>query len=422
MKVTHMKHKLLKISIIQILLTLAINSSYSQLYDGWRGVSRSGIYNEAGLLKSWPSSGPAVLWETEDAGTGFSSPTVTDDAVYITGKKGENDVLTAYSQDGKKKWETAYGKASDSNYPDSRCTPVVSGDRIFVVSGQGDMVCITRDGKISWSINYFDKYKAPHPRFGISESPIVADNKVIGIPGGNSAAAVAFNVESGKVIWETPSVNEETQYVNPLVIDYNGQKLLITVTTASILGINVNDGKLQWKINYESMNDQQGGRRNHTNTPVFGDGHLLVANGYSQVAVKLKINQNGPPVIVWRNKDLTPHVGGSVLLGNLIFSSTHDTNSTGRWICVDWITGKTLWINDWHNKGPIISADGLLYIIEEKSGNVGLVKPSAEKLDVVSTFRIRNGSGPYWAHPAINNKRLFLRHGEYLAAYSLKSN
>lgn len=338
------------------------------------------------------------------------------------GRERENDVLTAYTLEGKKRWEAVYGKASNSNYPDSRSTPVVSGNKIFVVSGQGDMVCISREGKIIWSVNYFDKYKASHPRFGISESPVVIDNKVIGIPGGNIVAAAAFNTENGNVIWETPHVNEGTQYVNPLVIDNNGQKVIVTVTTGSVLGINASDGKLLWKVNYEGMNDQQGGRRNHTNTPIFRDGHLLVANGYAQVAVKLKINPNGPPAIVWKNKDLTPHVGGAVLLGNLIFSSTHDTNSTGKWICVDWTTGKTLWINNWHNKGPIISAEGMLYIIEEKSGNVGLVKPSAEKLDVISTFRVTKGSGPYWAHPVINNKRLFIRHGDYLGVFSLKTN
>ena len=93
----------------------------------------------------------------------------------------------------------------------------------------------------------------------------------------------------------------------------------------------------------------------------------------------------------------------------------------GRWICVDWNTGKTLWINDWHNKGSVISADGMLYIYEERSGNVGLVRPSKEKLDVVSQFRITKGSGPHWAHPVINGGRLFIRHGEYLGVYSLKT-
>jgi hypothetical protein len=93
----------------------------------------------------------------------------------------------------------------------------------------------------------------------------------------------------------------------------------------------------------------------------------------------------------------------------------------GRWICVDWNTGRTLWINDWNNKGSVISADGMLYIFEERRGNVGLVKPSGEKLDVVSEFNISKGTGPYWAHPVINRGKLYIRHGEYLAVYSLRS-
>jgi outer membrane protein assembly factor BamB len=156
--------------------------------------------------------------------------TVTEDAVYITGKKGDKDVLTSYSQDGKKNWEVAYGNISRSNYPESRCTPTYSNGKLFLVSGQGDMVCIGKDGKIIWSLNYFQKYNAEVPMFGISESPLVVDDKVIGTPGGNKAAVVAFNVDNGKVVWESPSVNQGTNYVNPLLIESNGIKTIVTHT------------------------------------------------------------------------------------------------------------------------------------------------------------------------------------------------
>lgn len=59
-----------------------------QLYE-WRGPGRTGIYNESGLLKKWPDGGPKLLWESVGMGYGFSSPTVTNDAVYITGRKGK---------------------------------------------------------------------------------------------------------------------------------------------------------------------------------------------------------------------------------------------------------------------------------------------------------------------------------------------
>ena len=114
---------------------------------GWGPSARASIRRQ-GCLKSWPSSGPVLLWETTDIGTGYSSVTSTDDAVYITGRRGVNDVLSAFSQDGRKKWEVIYGRASDSNYPDSRGTATVSNDRIFLVSGMGDLVCISKEGKI----------------------------------------------------------------------------------------------------------------------------------------------------------------------------------------------------------------------------------------------------------------------------------
>ena len=59
--------------------------------------------------------------------------------------RGENDVLTSFSQDGRKKWDVIYGKASDSNYPDSRGTATVANGRIFLVSGMGDLVCIGKE-------------------------------------------------------------------------------------------------------------------------------------------------------------------------------------------------------------------------------------------------------------------------------------
>ncbi len=411
-----------RIILITGILILSIQYADSQSQKGWRGPGRTGIYNESSLLKSWPEKGPSLMWESNEAGTGYSSATVTDDAVYITGRKGDNDVLTAFNPDGSKKWEVAYGKASETgSYPDSRSTPTYFDKNIFVVSGHGDMVCVGTDGKIKWSVNYFQKYNSPDPRFGISESPLVTGNKVIGTPGGNKAAMVAFNIANGNVVWETPALNEGTQYVNPLLIEKDGKSIIVTHTAKQIIGVNPNDGKLEWKFDYDAVNPEKDGR-NHINTPIYRDGFLFAGNGYGQTGAKIKINWDGSnPTLVWTNPEINPHVGGMVLIGNYIYSSTHDTNSKGRWICVDWTTGKTMWTTSWYNKGAIISADGMLYIYEEKTGHVGLVKPSSEKLDVVSKFQVTKGSGPYWSHPVIDKGRLFVRHGEYLGVYSIKA-
>jgi len=271
-------------------------------------------------------------------------------------------------------------------------------------------------------VNYFQKYNASEPLNGISESPLVVDNKVIGTPGGNMTSMVAFNVENGKVVWEAPPVNELTNYVNPLLIRNGNIKTIVTWTAHHLIAVNAVNGKLLWKIHCEALNTEQLERRNRINTPVYHEGHILAAQGYDQVAIKVKINPDGSdPVIVWKNTDFDPHTGGMVLVGNYIFSSNHETNSKGKWICVDWTTGKTMWKADWYNKGAIISADGMLYILEEKSGHVGLLKANSQKFDLVSSFQITKGEGTYFSHPSINKGRLFLRHGDYLAVYSIKA-
>jgi outer membrane protein assembly factor BamB len=417
-----MKSRLIKSLIVSILITVTFNASYGQQY-GFRGPARTGIYNETGLMKTWPESGPVLLWEATGIGPGYSSATVTDDAVYITGLKGDKDLLTAFTQTGKKKWDVEYGKMSTaSNSPESRCTPTFANGKIYIVSGQGDLACVDKNGKIIWTVNYFQKYEAPVPRFGISLSPLVVDNKVIATPGGSKAAMVAFNTENGNVVWETAPLNENTNYINPLLIEIGGKKIIVTHTDSYIIGVNSADGKLLWKFNFGSVNPDQRGGKNYINTPIYRDGFLFAANGYKQVSAKIKINTDGSdPTLVWKNADITPHVGGMVLIGNYIYGSTHDTNSKGRWLCVDWTTGETKWIYDWFNKGAIISAEGLLYIIEEKTGHVGLVKPGSEKFDLVSSFQFTKGDGPYWAHPVIDKGRLFVRHGDYMAVYSIKA-
>ncbi len=416
-----MNHPIIKFTLISLIILISLNDSFAQQY-GWRGPDRSGIYKETGLMKSWPESGPALIWEATGIGKGYSSVTVTKDAVYITGLKGTQDVLTAFSQTGKKLWEIPYGNmTSGVSMPETRCTATYFDGKLFVISGQGVLSCVSKEGKIMWSVDYYKKYEVKMPRFGVSESPLVVDNKVIATPGGSIAAMAAFDVNTGKVLWESAPLNDGTQYTNPLLVIENGKKIIITHSETYILAINANDGKLIWKFDFGSVNADKKGGKNYINTPIYRDGSVFAANGYRQTSAKIKVTFDGKePSLVWTNPEINPHVGGMVLVGDYIYSSTHDSNSSGRWICVDWKTGKTMWATEWKNKGSVIYADGMLYMYEEKFGNIALVKPSGEKLDIVSSFQVQQGDGPYWSHPVIDNGRLFLRHGDYMAVYNIK--
>ena len=401
-------------------ITLQTNVN-CQLYE-WRGPGRTGIYNETGLLKKWPDGGPKLLWEADKMGDGYSSATVTDDAVYITGRRDSSDILTALTLDGKRKWETVYGKAWMANHTGSRCIPTYYNGNLFLISGSGDIVCIGSDGKIKWSKNHYKLYDGKPLMFGISESPLIVDNMVIVSPGGKKASMVAFSIIDGKVMWETEPLNEEPQYINPKLIEYAGKKMIVTVMGQDIFAVNAKDGKIIWKVDYAAVNAATGRvMKNHAITPIFRDGCILIANGYNWVALKLKLAADGNSVeTIWENRSFDPQHGGVVLLGNYIFGSTHMAKPVDNWICVDWNTGKTLWTSKWYVRGSIISADGMLYLSEEKSGHIALVKPDPTKLDIVSEFQITKGEGPFWAHPVISKGKLYVRHGDVLMVYQIK--
>ena len=416
-----MRLKVLKLSLSLLIITCFISQAECQLID-WRGPDRTGVYNETGLLQKWPENGPELLWFVEDIGFGYSSPTITNDAIYITGRKNKDDFLSAYTLEGKNKCDLIYGKAWTRNHQGTRCTPTFVDGNIFLISGSGDIVCVNSNGEINWSKNHYEEYESSPQMFGISESPLYVDNKIITSPGGNKASLVAYNAENGTVEWEAESLNEGPQYVNPLLVKIGGEKIIVTNTSSFIIGVDSENGNILWKVNYNELNAAEGrSRRNHTTTPLFKDGKILIANGYNFVAVQLELSNDGSKVEVgWLNRDIDPHHGGLVLHGDYVYGSNYLNNAMGDWICVDWNTGETQWTERWYNKGSIISADGMLYIYEEKSGNLALVKPNPDKLDIVSEFKINKGEGPYWSHPVIDDGKLYVRHGEVLMVYAIK--
>jgi outer membrane protein assembly factor BamB len=403
---------------IILLMSLPLSA---QIYD-WRGPNRTGVYSETGLLKVWPENGPELIWEYGESGFGYGSPTITEDRVYITGRIGEDDVLTALTLDGKKIWSSVYGKAWVLNHNGTRGIPTIVNNRIYLVSGSGDIVCLDTDGKIVWEKNHFELYDSKPLMFGISESPVYVDGKIIVSPGGKKASLVAFNAENGDLVWESEALGKGPQYVNPLLIEHNNRKIIVTVLDPDLVGVDVTNGKILFKENYDLHHRAPGGRmsKNHAVTPLYRDGKLVVANGYDYVGLQFKISDDASKLdLVWKNPDLEPHHGGMVLVGDYIYTSDHMSNAMGSWLCVDWNTGETKWKERWITKGPIISADNMLYLYEEKSGNVALANVNPEKLDIVSTFQITKGEGPNWAHPVIDDGRLYIRHGEFLMVYNI---
>ena len=395
----------------------------------WREENRTGVSAETGLLTSWPDEGPGLIWMNTELPKGHSSVTLGNNTIYTTGFDGESDVLIALDTYGKIKWQTPYGRPWNESNPESRCTPTVEGDRVYVSSGFGDLASIDgTSGEIIWSLKASEIYKGTYGQWGIADSPIIDGQKMYFSPGGPETMTIALDKTTGELIWKSESINSNPGYVSPILIEYAGKKMIVNVSLTYIYAIDASNGALLWKIKHEDAVDHSGYLARWPGlpfikcvTPLYHEGKIYVTGGYDTGAAMLSLTEDGNNITVdWADKVLDVHHGGVVLLDGYIYGANWLSNGDGNWCCIEWDSGKKMWEEHWNNKGSIISAEGLLYIYDERHGNVGLLRPDTEKFDLISSFKIKEGSGPYWAHPVINSGVLYIRHGEALMAYNIK--
>jgi outer membrane protein assembly factor BamB len=414
-----------RIILTVITLTLLCNFVEAQKISEWRPENRTGISSETGLLKSWPAAGPTLLWSTLELAKGFSSPVFGSNTIYITGNTGGNgaeDILFALDMKGKLLWKTAFGRAWTGSFPESRSTPTAEGNKVYVCSGLGDIACIDgTTGKIIWSYKGSEVNKGTYGTWGIAESLLIDGNKIYFSPGGPETNTLALNKLTGEVIWKSVSLNDKPGYVSPIIVNYAGKKMIINVSLGHVYGVDASNGEILWKVAHSPADD--GDDLIKCVTPLFKDGRVYVTGGYDTEGMMVEIAKDGKSAkSIWTDKLLDVHHGGVVEIGGYIYGSNWINNGTGDWCCIDWNTGAKKWAERWNCKGSIISAEGMLYIYDEKQGNVGLLKVNPEKFELVSSFKVTLGnSGAYWAHPVIHDGILYLRHTNALMAYDIKA-
>lgn len=399
-------------------------SLFSQEIVEFRGIHRTGHFNETGLLKVWPESGPDLLLEIEGIGKGYSHPVVGDDKIFVTGiKEDTTDVLSAYNFSGDLLWETPYGRSWIRSYSDSRCTPTYQNGNLYVASGTGQVSCVNAEsGAISWKVDAIENYAGEIHRHGDAESPLIVGDKVVFTTGGEENTMIALNKTNGNLVWKTRSLGGAKSYASPVLIAHNGREIIVVQTTRNIIGIEPADGSVLWSYDLIQYHTNSQGKGAQANPPIYHNGNLFTTSGYDHPGTMFSLSENGNSIkLKWKNDTIDTHHGGVVLVDGNLYGSNWQHNSRGRWACVNWESGEKNWEEEWINKGSIIYADGMLYLYEEKSGYVALAEPSREKLKIISIFQVGKGEGPHWAHPAIYDGKLFIRHGNVLMVYNLKA-
>ncbi|HRZ96683.1 MAG TPA: PQQ-like beta-propeller repeat protein [Paludibacter sp.] len=388
-------------------------SGISQELVQWRGAERSGVYNETGLLKEWPAEGPKLLWQFDGLGRGFTSVTIANGKIYTTGETEGSGFVYALNKDGKQIWKTEYGKDWADSYPGTRTTPVYFKGNLFLATAFGEALCLNAEtGKKVWSVDMKEKFGARDLKWGIVEAPVILGNKVFFTPGGENSAIVALDIKTGETIWTSKATGEVSAYCSPLLFNYKGKNYFTTALSGNVVGIDVNDGSLLWKVAQVNMHSI------HPNTPLYKDGHIYSVTGYKVGGVMLKLSDDGRSVTeLWRNPTLDSQMGGAVWINNYIVGS--GTQNDRSWQCLDAKTGQVLHKSTAIGKGVVVYADGLFYCYAD-NGEMGIMELNDSGFNLKSKFRIVLGSEQHWAHPVIDKGILYVRHGNTLMAYDIK--
>ena len=404
-----------------LILTLTVSTCFSQTYQ-FRGPNRDGFFESQKLLDEWPVNGPEQILEVEGLGKGWSSPVVTDNMIYVTGMIDKQDQLTAIDFEGNIKWQVPYGKSWEKSFPDTRSSATVEDDRIYVLSGTGELSCINAtSGEINWTVNVDKEYEAEWHNWGVSESILIVDDIVICTPGGKLTSVVAFDKISGEELWQSESVGGQRSYVSPTLYEFMCKKYILAATAKFLIALNPENGEVKWTYNYyeEGVWTSQPGII-WTNTPIIDKDRIWLSKGYDWPGVMLRVDSTGQGFVKqFVDHTFDNHHHGGILIDGYLYGSNWQNNRKGKWVCMNWDTGEINWVEPWENKGSIISADGKLFLYEEKSGNVAMLKPNPDKFDLVSSFKVEKGSGPHWSHPFIAHGNLYLRHGEVLMVYKI---
>lgn len=391
----------------------------AQCWPRFHGPKGDNISTETALLNPWPEQGPKLLWTAKPIGKGFAGVTIADGRIYTAGDVGDDLVIFALNMDGQIQWQAKNGAAWTKGGPaGARGTPTVDGDRLYHENAHDEVVCLdARTGRKIWGVNLATQFQGRKDAFGRGESLLIDGDRVICCPGG-ATAMVALDKKTGQTIWKSPSAGEPAGYASPILAEYRGLRMILTMASKSLIGVNAATGELLWRFEHYTP-------RYIANcvNPIYHDGRIFLSGGYGLGSVLLKIDvKDGKSVVepVWRSKDLDNRHGGVILLDGSVYGASH-MNNNAKWICLDWKTGRKMYAEKGIGEGSLTCAGGMLYTMSERR-KVALVKPTPTGYQLVSQFQIpEGGQGLSWAHPVVCGGRLYIRHADQLYAYDVRA-
>ncbi|NND98541.1 MAG: PQQ-binding-like beta-propeller repeat protein, partial [Pirellulaceae bacterium] len=187
-------------------LSFIVGSSVqAENWTRFRGANGQGVSSETDLPVTW-SATENITWKTPLPGTGWSSPVVWGNRVFVTTAT-ENGVscrvISIDRDSGKVLWNTEVHRQSPGPMREQNSyatpTPVTDGQRVCAVFHDGTIVAVDFAGKLIWKNSDVDF----HSLHGLGSSPILVDDLIVMPFDGSSREEKTIG---WKVPWEAAQV------------------------------------------------------------------------------------------------------------------------------------------------------------------------------------------------------------------------
>lgn len=388
---------------VGILVGVASASSASESWRGFRG----GPDAPTGVIPD--SFGLTVDWNRE-LGSGYSSVSLQDGLLVTMFTEGDEDVLAAFdAETGEEQWrlrlaEKYAGHNGSDDGPLS--VPTLDGDRVFAFGPRGQLVAADlQTGREVWRVE-LDESNSSVPFYGYTCSPLVVDDLVVLLVGGEGRAVVAYSRETGEERWAAGT--DTVTYQSPILAELGGRRQIVAVTDQWARGLDPKSGEELWNHRIQTGE----AREDSSHPTVLDSDHLLIDLDDESVALRVVPSGNRFEVTeAWRSRAFGSSFVLPVVHEGVIYGFT------GRILtAASTSTGEILWRSRAAQGPNLTLVDGHLAVV---TFDGELVVAEANPEGYVEKARLEVFENADFQSPAYADGHLFVRNLTHLAAVKI---
>ena len=383
------------------------------------GPTRNGVYSGPPLAETWPAAGPPKVWQ-KSVGEGFAGPVVVCDRVILFHRVKYEEVVEALdARTGNTQWRFAY----KTNYRDDfgfdegpRAVPVVADGRVYTFGAEAQLHAIdVATGQRIWSVDTMRRFGVRKGFFGAAGSPLVEDGRVIanigGTDGAKGAGIVAFNAETGAVLWT--ATDHQASYSSPVGATFGGRRHAVFFTRNGLVGLDPATGAVLFQRPWRSRTASS---VNAATPLVIGD-VIFASATYETGGIALRV-KGSELTQLWSSDDvMSNHYATSVYLDGYLYGYHGRQEFNPSFRAVDLNTGAVKWSVDKYRAGSVTLVGNRLLIARE-TGELVLAAASPEAFRPLAKAQVLRGT--LRALPAVSDGFVYLRNENTLVCLDLR--